>query len=208
MNDLFPKVNTDNFQSKEERYFYWFLVDLFNEGYVSNVLYEPCTYELSEPITKPYVVEKQLKTKVKVTEGEETIQKGLVYTPDFVVHWTQKALGVFVETLDTKNKLMKGQSQTKFIGRVRGLEIITVFEVKPDFDQNNMTRYTKVKMNWLCQRESIFVNLVKVPRIFKKYFTPSRYLITDKSAKLRKIDFNVRTLEEFVNEVSEEKHND
>tara|TARA_R100000742_G_C4279588_1_gene104614 strand:+ start:8375 stop:8986 length:612 start_codon:yes stop_codon:yes gene_type:complete len=202
MNDLFPKVNTDNFQSKEERYFYWFLVDLYNEGYVSNVLYEPFTYDLSEPITKPYVVKEQLKTKVKITKGEETIQKGLVYTPDFVVHFTRKALGVFVETLNTEDKLMKGQSQTKFIGTERGFDIISVFEVKPDFDQNNMTRYTKVKMNWLCQREQIFVNLVKVPSIFKKYFVPSRYLITDKSAKLRKIDFNVRKLEQFVSEVS------
>ena len=201
MNDLFPKVNTEDFQSKEERYFYWFLVDLYNEGYISNVLYEPHTYELSEPITKTFVKEEQLKTKVKVTEGEETIQKGLVYTPDFVVHWTRKALGVFVDTLNTRDKLRKGQSQTKFIGSFRGLEIITVFEVKPDFDQNNMTRYTKVKMNWLCQKEGVFVNLVKLPSLFKKYFVPSRYLITDKSAKLRKIDFKYRTLEEVIAEV-------
>jgi hypothetical protein len=201
MNDLFPKVNTEKFQSKEERYFYWFLVDLHNEGYISNVLYEPSTFELSEPITKTFVKEEQLKTKVKITEGEETIQKGLVYTPDFVVHWTAKALGVFVETLNTEDKLMKGQSQTKFIGSFRGLEIITVFEVKPDFDQKNMTRYTKVKMNWLYQKEGVFVNLVKLPSLFKKYFVPSRYLITDKSAKLRKIDFKYRTLEEVIAEV-------
>jgi hypothetical protein len=201
MNYLFPKVNTEDFQSKEERYFYWFLVDLYNEGYISNVLYEPHTYELSEPITKTYVVKKQLKTKVKVTKGEETIQKGLVYTPDFAVHWTRKALGVFVETLNTNDKLIKGQSQTKFIGSFRGLEIITLFEVKPDFDQNNMTRYTKVKMNWLYQRENVFINLVKLPSLFKKYFVPSRYLITDKSAKLRKIDFKYRTLEEVIAEV-------
>ena len=201
MNDLFPKVETEKLQSKEERYFYWFLVDLYNEGYVSNVLYEPCTYDLSEPVKKSYVVEKQLKRKVKVIEGEETIQKGLVYTPDFVVHWTRKALGVFVETLNTKDKLMKGQSQTKFIGSFRGLEIITVFEVKPDFDQNNMTRYTKVKINWLYQKEGVFVNLVKLPSLFKKYFVPGRYLITDKTAKLRKIDFKYRTLEQVIEEI-------
>ena len=160
MNNLFPLTDTDKFQSKEELYFYWFLVDLYNAGYVSNVLYEPFTYSLSEPLTKTFVSEKKLKTKVKVIEGEESILKGLVYTPDFVVHWTQKALGVFVETLNTNNKLMKGQSQNKFIGTKRGVDVITVFEVKPDFDQNNMTRYTKVKIYWLCQRENVFVNLV------------------------------------------------
>tara|TARA_R110001606_G_scaffold310357_1_gene457367 strand:- start:606 stop:1211 length:606 start_codon:yes stop_codon:yes gene_type:complete len=201
MNNLFPLTDTDKFQSKEELYFYWFLVDLYNAGYVSNVLYEPFTYSLSEPLTKTFVTEKKLKTKVKVIEGEESILKGLVYTPDFVVHWTQKALGVFVETLNTNNKLMKGQSQNKFIGTKRGVDVITVFEVKPDFDQNNMTRYTKVKINWLCQRENVFVNLVKLPSLFKKYFVPTRFLITDKSAKLRKIKFNVRTMEQFITEV-------
>ena len=155
MNNLFPLTDTDKFQSKEELYFYWFLVDLYNAGYVSNVLYEPFTYSLSEPLTKTFVTEKKLKTKVKVIEGEESILKGLVYTPDFVVHWTQKALGVFVETLNTNNKLMKGQ----------------------------------------------FVNLVKLPSLFKKYFVPTRFLITDKSAKLRKIKFNVRTMEQFITEV-------
>ena len=208
MNDLFPRVNTNDFQSKEERFFYWFLVDLYNAGYVSNVLYEPYTYELSDAVTKSFVKQEQLKTKLKTTKGEETIQKGLVYTPDFVVHWTQKALGVFVETLNTKDKLMKGQSQTMFIGTIRGIDVITVFEVKPDFDQNNMTRYTKVKMNWLFQREAVFVNLVKLPSLFKKYFVPTRFLITDKSAKLRKIKFKVRKLEQFVNEVQAKTHND
>jgi len=201
MNDLFPLTKTEDFQSQEELYFYWFLVDLYNAGYVSNVLYEPFTYNLSEPVTKEFITEKKLKTKVKVIKGEETIQRGLVYTPDFVVHWTQKALGVFVETLNTKDKLMKGQSQNKFIGTIRGTDVITVFEVKPDFDQNNMTRYTKVKINWLCQRENVFVNLVKLPSLFKKYFVPTRFLITDKSAKLRKIKFNVRTMEQFITEV-------
>jgi hypothetical protein len=39
--------------------------------------------------------------------------------------------------------------------------------------------------------------------IFKKTFTPERYLLTDKSFKPRKIKYATRSIKEFITQVSE-----
>jgi len=54
----------------------------------------------------------------------------------------------------------------------------------------------------------VFINLIKLPSIFNKTFTPDRYLMTDKTFKPRKINYGTktkpigpRTLREFINSI-------
>ena len=64
------------------------------------------------------------------------------------------------------------------------MDLTSYIEVKPDFDFNNMTRYARIKMNWLFQQTGVFTNLVKVPSVFKNTFTPDRYILTDNNKTL------------------------
>lgn len=77
------------------------------------------------------------------------------------------------------------------------MDLISYVEIKPNFDFNNMTRYVKIKINWLFQQTGVFVNLVKVPEIFKNTFVPDRYFLTDEGKRTRQIKFKTKRLQDF-----------
>jgi len=201
--DYFPQITEEKLASDEELYFAWWLVDLYKAGYVLNALHEPTTFELSDAVTKPYRIETQLKTKLKVVDGTEQVLDGLVYTPDFAIQWSEKAIGIFCATLDNPGKITYKNNPIMQIVRKRGVDYWGYVEIKPDFDYNNMTRAAKIKMNWTYQKHGVFVNLCKVGKsFFKKTFTPERYYYNNKNGKRRAIKFNPRTLGEFINSLS------
>lgn len=197
--DFFPLIQKEKLESDEELYFVWWLIDLYKAGYVKNALHEPTTFNLSEPVVKPFRKETQLKTKLKVEEGEETVLDGLVYTPDFAVQWTEKAIGIFCDHLHCVEKLTYKRNPLRYVGQARGLDMWTYVEVKPEHDHKNMTRAAKIKMNWTYQKHGAFINLQKVGKaLFKKTFTPDRFRFTNKKLDARKLDYKPRTLEEFI----------
>lgn len=185
------------FLSKEELYFSWYLEELQKAGYIDN-WGEAKTYQLGEKVIIRY--EEQLKTKTK--EKEQTILNGCEYTPDFQIHWNIKAENIFKhyplqfgDGIGTFTELIaRKKIETPFI--IMGLPCLV--EIKPNFDQNNMTRLNTINRKWMYQKYGIFVNLVKVPDIFKDTFTPKKFLLTDSGKQNRIIHFNTRTLEEYV----------
>ena len=201
--EYFPMINKEKLGSDEELYFVWWLIDLAKAGYVKNVLHEPTTFELSDKVVKPFREETQLKTKVKVEEGEEQVLEGLVYTPDFAIQWTEKAIGIFCDVIHCENKLTYKSQPIRYVGVKRGNDLWTYIEVKPEHDHKNMTRAAKIKMNWVYSKHGVFINLQKVgPILFKKTFTPDRYLFTNKKLDGRKLKYKPRTLGEFEHTLS------
>ena len=188
--EWFPQIEYDLLQSMEELYFVWWLCDLKDMGYVEDAWYEDDTFVLGDGCTKFYT--KHMKTKSK--RLEETVVRPTVYTPDFKIKFTEKADGVFYRDIVSEDKLMKGSKRLFFFGE----DLVSYVEIKPDFDFNNMTRYAKIKINWLFQRSKIYVNLVKVPTVFKDTFTPERYLLTDNNRRTRSIKYKVKTLKDFI----------
>jgi len=186
----FPQIELEDLQSMEELYFLWWLCDLKDEGYVSDAWYEDDKFVLGKGYEKSY--KKRMKTKTKV-ESESVLPKS-VYTPDFRIKWTEKARGVFYHDLVSEEKLTHGRKPMYSLGQ----DLTSYIEIKPSFDFNNMTRYVKIKINWLFQAEGIYVNLVKVPDIFKQTFVPDRYFTTDENKKARSIKFKTKRLKEFV----------
>lgn len=181
-----------NFQSKEELYFSFWLEELEQAGYI-NSWNNAKTYQLGEKIVNKYT--EQLKTKSK--EKEQTILNGCEYTPDFEINWNHKARNIFFDIFP--NELTHKINLDLFIGQwVNGLDYTSIIEVKPNFDQNNMTRLNGINRKWMYQKYSVFVNLVKVPDIFKDTFTPKKYLVTDTGKQTRLIHFQTRSLEDYV----------
>lgn len=179
----------NSFDSDEELYFSWWLDELVKYGYVSSWFKNEDSYQLTDGLKHKYV--RQMK-RVEDKVLYQTILNPSSYTPDFKIQWTEKALGIFVSKILSPNKIV-----THFICNNN---LLSVDEIKGGFDSNNMTRLAINNIKLVWYRHEIYINMIKVPNIFNKTFTPIRYLLTDKSMKPRKIKYkNIVTLNEFIN---------
>ena len=196
INSKLPFLLDSELDSSEERYYAWYLSDLCDAGYIKGVIPQPEPFKLSERMSHTY--SKQLKTKLQIKE--ETVIRESIYTTDFYILWDAKALGVFITTLESDDKIMKGMKPTLDIAHKSDSgDYYSYTEVKPVFDQNNMTRLARTNIKWVWANYKQFINLAIVPKMFKDSFTPDRYLYQDKQVKnKRKLNYTPITLEEYV----------
>ena len=179
------------FDSKEELYFSWYLEVLRNWNFIESweKIEEP--FQLTSDLTIEYIKPmKRVEDKVLT----QTLLSGRVYTPDFKVKWTDQAYNIFVQELKDGEKIT-----TPFISNKKNVSIV---EIKGVFDNNNMTRLAINNIKDMYEKYGIYVCMTKIPMLFKKTFTPERYLLTDKSFKPRKIKYATRTIKEYITKVS------
>lgn len=190
LNKNFPEINLEDLRSDEELFYLCWLSELCNAGYVDNAWYESKTFELNDPYEKLYEVELKTGTRKK----KETLIKGTKYTPDFKVEWTLKAVGVFYLDYVTPIKVM---SKSKALFHL-GESLVSHVEIKPDHNQNNMTSYARVKINWLFQTQKVYVNMIKVPTLFKDTFLPIEFTLTEKRRDPRQFKFATKNMTEYL----------
>lgn len=167
-------MNEKQFDSYEEYLFAHWCEELKSEGYIRSWQHEGITIDLTSPKYVPW--RKQMKTKVKVEEKK--LLEGSSYTPDFTIKWERKANGVFCwQEMGTYNKIGKG-----WLFSTEGVSIV---EIKPAFDRNNMTRLVRDRIKQAMEHGT-FVNLIKVPDFFKFTFAPERFFYTPSGNALRK----------------------
>jgi hypothetical protein len=180
------------FDSNEEMYFYWWVKELKKEGYIDSIEMQPKAFELSDKTvvqhTKP-----MKKTADKVLD--HTLVNEHVYTADALIKWNEKALGIFCYVFPPATAHEK-QIYKLF---VCDSLLYSYFEVKPIFDQNNMTRLVKINIKWVLKDFGILVNMFIPETVFNAYFTPQRYLFQNKAKGSRKIKYkNIIMLNEFL----------
>jgi len=177
-----------NFDSDEELYFSWYLDELVKKGYVDHWKKNDISFPITDGLKHTYIKPmKKVEDKVMV----QTLLNPSSYTPDFTIKWKLKALGIFVSKNNGTEKI-----DTPFICNNH---MVSIDEIKGNFDSQNMTRLANNNIKSVWYRHKVYINMIKVPNIFNKTFTPSRYLLTDKSMKPRKINYkNVRTIQEFT----------
>lgn len=172
------------FLSNEELYFSFYLNELQDNGYI-NSWSKGVSYPLGDALIHSYTEKNKLK--------EQTIIQASAYTPDFQINWNEKAEGLFYTKLKGNKKI-----NTKLIiAQEVGFSLI---ETKGNYDFKQMNTLATVNGKWLYAKYRIVVNLIKVPDIFKKTFTPRRYMLTDSGRQERVIHFPVISLEEFVSD--------
>jgi len=172
--------------SSEEIALLQWLWELKNLGYIR--LIDRCySFKLSDAVKLDYKESKQLKTKSKEVIKQLDVLREHVYTPEFTVQWCDNFI---LKAAETPN----GIFYTKDLDY---LSLITYFEVKPKFDQNNMSRLFKINQKWMWDKHGIFVNLVIPEKLFKETFTPKEYLLTP-TGKSKKINWKIRTCNEFL----------
>lgn len=191
------KEKSHGFDSDEELYFSWYCEELKQSGIITEYIYQPESYVLSEPIKVEY--EKPLKTKSKTVSV--TIMQGHSYTADFKLVWSDDVRGVFFEPFTSYIKNAPFIANQDQFGKW-----YSVADVKPFFDKNNMTRAFIINQKWLMQKFNVFCqkiilinkNLNSRDFLFNTTFTPERFKLTTVSKKPRKIAWSPKTLSEFV----------
>lgn len=185
------------YASKEELYFSWYLDELKQAGYVEEYYYERDSFTLCPPMRTQW--NERLKTKVSTREVE--LLREHVYTSDFTIRWNMGSMGIFfddpVDGCEFKPYFIAEYYQDEW-----GTYIESVVDVKSKYGHQNMNRLFSVNRKWVYMAYDRFINKVIPEDLFKRTFTPERYLYTDKkgSTKKRKIDFHVRTLNEYLKE--------
>jgi hypothetical protein len=183
----------NNFDSKEELYFSWYLEQLKASKYINGWERNETSYNLFGGLVHSYI--KPMK-KVEDKVLTQTILHPSSYTPDFVIYWEPKAIGIFV----SKQGKTEGKILTPFI--CSDDEMISIVETKGIFDMGNMTRLANNNIKFVYEKYKVYINMIKVPTIFDKTFTPDRFLMTDKTFQPRKLKYkNVRTIREFIESV-------
>lgn len=166
----------------------FFAEELIAKGYVNAITRAP-SYILCDPVVSSYA--EQLKRGSKVVT--QTVAKGVTYTPDYVIWFTDKALGLFCWDINSGTKwntgLLVGQYEN-------GLYKATI-EVKPDFQRNSTTPKSVQSMKWLYQKHGVFVNLFRPNHVFEKLFVPTKYMTTE-TGGTRRFKFNPKTLSEYL----------
>lgn len=177
------------YDSKEELYFSWYLDELCKAGYVSEYSFQPGSFVLSAPVVYKY--EKQLKTKTKIMT--KRLIREHSYTTDFRIIWDKKANGVFYASSYGQLYLIN----TPFITTSANVGFV---EIKPVFDQNNMTRLFTINQKWVYQKYGTYIQKIIPVKLFESTFTPQKYLLTDKTNKPRKLKYQPKTLNDFISQ--------
>lgn len=186
------------FDSWEEVYFYWWAKELKEAGYVQEIFFHPKSFELSDTLSVPYV--KPMK-KVKDKVLQHKLLNDHIYTTDCMIIWNTKALGLLTFSLAQVNQMPHLKNEVELIPANEDGGTGTIYsfiEVKPIFDQNNMTRLAKINQKWVWEKYNRYVEIVIPEKLFKKTFTPERYLVTNKSFKARNLKYKPTTLKEFL----------
>jgi len=148
-------------RSDEEWYYSWYLDELVNIGIINRYMYETNTFTLSK--AKSYPLLTIMKTKTKLTE--RSLLEEHVYTPDFLIEWNEEYLNRFYRIINDETCTVKCPYFA--VRSTKDGKPYTFIEVKGDFDRNNMTRLFKITQKWLYDKYGLYVDLLKLPTLFK-----------------------------------------
>jgi len=181
--------------SKEEEYFCWYLDELVNMGYIRNWI-RAGTIVLSNNV-------KAWSRKGKAKPKPTVILRDQTYTPDFKIYWSSLAIGKFVtEIVPEDSDNFPESYSTPFLCNFEDRTPVSYIEVKGGFTEHDESRIYSILSKWAYQSHGIYIQRVVVSTapnsIFAKTFCPSRFLLTDKTMKPRKLKFFAKTLTEYL----------
>lgn len=202
MENLRPvRLEDTQYRSFEELYFSWYLDELIDLGVVKSYDYENICFELDakglqRPVFKYRTVRRKDGKQIKVLDDSQVLLRSdKSYTPDFTISYNEDhEYFDFFFSVGNSNALHKDVP-------FHVINDDVYVEIKPHFDQNNMTREFVIIQKWLYTK-GIFVQLIKPHKstksLFSSTFTPHRYLYTDVSLIKRTIRNTVQTLEQYI----------
>lgn len=168
-----PALEFTNLDSSQELHFQYYLEELKTLGFIEEYFNEPESLLINNKVILAYDKIIELKTKTKVLNVEHILIPEHKYTYDFKIQWNPKVL---------RHKL----SQYFYIDST----LCSHIEIKPDFDFENMTKiFLDRTQPIIFDKYRIYIQLIKIPTIFKLTFTPDRFLLTDVRKTPRSINY-------------------
>ena len=180
--------------SMEEKMFLYWCEELIQAGYIEKVE-RAKSYKLTNGVYNCYTKETQLKTKLKCEPKMDCVLNTYSYEPDFHVFFTAKGFEKFCWKLGTPTKVNK-----EFIADLLyDFNKFCTFEIKGNFNRDNMIRLFQNNRKVLYDKYGIFANLVIPDKLFEATFLPKKASLTP-TGQQRKINYPTKTLQEFLYE--------
>lgn len=196
--------------NNQELYFYYWLEELYKNGYIDYIEKNQQTFDLNDDVVFNW--NKQLKTKIKPMSFNLIKQRN--YTPDFIFNFTKKAEGIFYFTEETP------LSKRLYFPMVNPNNKVLV-DTKGEFTRiytSSITFGDRQAIMW--NRHDLYVQIVKAyiregkKCLFQETFTPAKvryaevYKRNDKKRKIKKgdskIKYEIRTLNQYIKLMSNE----
>jgi hypothetical protein len=189
----YKNIPVDSFA---ERYTLMWLFELEKFGFIRNIR-RADSFMLFETVTRNWV--RRLKTK-SVPEVE-TLLSSHLYTPDFTFEVTDKGLELSLFTgIKSTEKLRQRNRFNLICNEPQDRKYTCLIETKGTGFRlrSNTTEKFHVDQKWLWSRYGLYVNLFIPEKVFALTFTPTEYRFTEKLKKPRKIDWEIRTIQEYI----------
>lgn len=199
--ERFPYLTFENTDSKEEVYAYWYLKQLYDNGYITLLEYHPSTLELfpSKKITF------NMMGKTKTTKKTISLLLDKEYTMDFKVIWSSKARGTFFIPIDDVylNSAVFNASikLIPFYAHKIDGEFVSFIDVKGTFSSHGQKSdmiFSLIQKIFYDTKKH-YINKFIPAKLFKETFTPDKYIYTDMMNALRKIKFEIVSFHSYIN---------
>lgn len=168
-----PEIKPEGMDSDEERHFYSWLLEAEETGIVSDIEYQPRSFELSPRASMK--IEKQLKTKTKMVD--KFLLHPHKYTTDFSFEW---------HGMGSPFVMIKGMCWV---------------DVKGTFNKYGDPKQFSINQKWIYQKYGIFINKVVPQKLFLKTFCPEACRYTPKRRDPVKKYIGTGTIHDFIERV-------
>jgi len=190
-------------ENQQEEYFYYWLEELYDNGYIDYIEPERLSFNLNDELEINYLDSKdKLKSKKLIKKRS--------YTPDFIFIFNDKSENIFFYKENNKSCTFPSISD-KILNKI-------YVDTKGEYTKHYSSSITfgdRQVMMWY--KHNIFVQIVKPyireegkKSLFEETFTPKKVIQKEKYLKDipnrnikkgdSKIKFKVKTLKEFINE--------
>ena len=164
------KINKEGpLESMEEWYLTCYIKEFMEAGVILDADKNVTKIELSEKITHASTEYMKTKTKLKFRH----IFNVAGYTPDFNIQWNPKWKDVIFSLFNSGKHMAK--HKVPFIS-CKSNSHSSIFECKGRFMTSLEITLYSILVKWLYDKYKIYVQVVKVPDLFKDTFTPQAYI--------------------------------
>lgn len=190
-------MNIDSFDSQEELYFWWWASELLELGIITQIKYQPKSFELFNGADVKYLELMKTKTKQRSVKllGDHK------YTADWLIFWNMNVHRyLFVGHQEVLNDSFKNYPFVANYSEAKKA-FFSVIDVKGTFNQNDAWRRFSIDQKWVFQTTGIYVQkiithpafpkgkMTPANALFPNTFIPRRFQTTDKGKMKRKIKY-------------------
>lgn len=175
--------------SKDEVYIEWYLQELKDAGIIADYWYHPDQYMLASATTKTELKQTRKGNKEKIT----SFKRAKTYTPDYRIIWNNHQM------LRCYDFVAENTITCNLDGYFYAKKMVSNIDIKPIFAKRDSdTAKFSLIQTIMLDTHKVYVQDIVYQDLFAATFTPKRFLLTDSGNKERKINFNVRSLQEFL----------